>query len=665
MADGNYRPPPLATLGGTLDEPGSLPVAGRILLALTWQSSARSREFFAEVEDAGPLPGAAPPTCSPLQLPSRPCDGRPWSGHEVCLAHDDLLGGLARTVAFEPLFPAAFTLPIDDLPPATARYDLARQGGRGTLALAYLVAFVDEDGDGQIRFGTPEVPPEPAVANSAFQGYQPAPGTARVSYYVAFLDGEVDASRIADGLGALAGLPIGFSVWKKTEAVDAEGRSLAVEYSVEPIDTPIELFGYPGVEGLSAWCTERSIERVWLAAQPGAGSAFRCTASPDAVSCERLTTTAACSQLEERYQVSTSCVEPPPPVCAGGGWATTSPMPVTYFGAALLPSGKVLVFGTDYPTTGAELYDPVSDEWWLTGSMAFPRNRASVTRLASGKVLVAGGASTIPENDRSAEIYDPETGTWTATGSMATARHVHTATLLPSGKVLVAGGANYESTASMNGLKSAELYDPATGTWAPAGEMSVGRIGHVAVLLESGEVLVAGGYGLGGTWISAEIYDPATGTWRATEHMRGTHQYGTATLLPSGRVLVLGDLWGDATLAEVFDPATETWIAVAPMPRGRNSHGAALLPSGHVLVAAGEQVTQASSHNCLSTADLYDPVSDTWSATSSLGSARSWFATIPMPSGAVLVVGGDSCGAGYLPTAEVYCEPAAGGGAPP
>ena len=65
----------------------------------------------------------------------------------------------------------------------------------------------------------------------------------------------------------------------------------------------------------------------------------------------------------------------------------------------------------------------------------------TATLLPSGKVLVAGGyddGGTLS----SAELYDPASGTWTATGSLGTARYDHTATLLPSGKVLVAGGGN-------------------------------------------------------------------------------------------------------------------------------------------------------------------------------------------------------------------------------
>ncbi|HEY5434931.1 MAG TPA: kelch repeat-containing protein, partial [Candidatus Limnocylindrales bacterium] len=252
-------------------------------------------------------------------------------------------------------------------------------------------------------------------------------------------------------------------------------------------------------------------------------------------------------------------------------WGPTGSMitPRSGFAALLLPDGKVLAMGGMNGNTAlasAELYDPGTETWTVTGSMVshagtgFGYNHFTATLLRDGKVLVAGGMNGF-DLLASAELYDPGTGTWTATGSMLTPRSGHTATLLPDGTVLVAGGQPRSPVAS------AELYDPSTGTWTATGSMGTIRAQHTATLLSDGRVLVAGGIfdprnaGMGSSLLtSAELYDPGSGTWTYARSMvvspdggYGPPYGGPTALLPDGRVLLGG------TPPQLYDPNTRSW----------------------------------------------------------------------------------------------------------
>jgi MYXO-CTERM domain-containing protein len=342
-----------------------------------------------------------------------------------------------------------------------------------------------------------------------------------------------------------------------------------------------------------------------------------------------------------------------PPLVVDPGWSSASSMATRRYShtATLLPSGKVLVtggYGGGIHLATAELYDPATNTWSAAGSLATARSGHTATLLPSGKVLVTGGGNSIILN--SAELYDPATNAWSAAASLATARAAHTATLLSSGKVLVAGGTGstgYGITAT------AELYDPATNVWSTAGSLATARNYPTATLLPSGKVLVAGGYGAS---TSAELYDPGTNTWNAAADLVRARDYHTATLLPSGKVLVTGT-YGSVvpTGAELYDPATNTWSTAASLATARAYPSATLLPSGKVLVVGGtgHGAPDGSPYSPPSTAELYDPATNTWSAGGSLGEDRYLHTATLLPSGKVLIISGRGF-YGYPPTDELY-----------
>lgn len=329
--------------------------------------------------------------------------------------------------------------------------------------------------------------------------------------------------------------------------------------------------------------------------------------------------------------------------------------------ATLLQNGNVLVAGgttngangINPPTDSAEIYVPASGTWTNVGAMAVARYAHTATLLPNGKVLVADGVG-ISNNYAdlaSAELFDPVSGLWTVTGTPNDARHGHTATLLSNGMVLIAGG--YDGT---NALGSAELYDPDTQAWTYTGNLNFPRGHQAAALLPNGEVLVAGGDGT--NWFSsAELYDPVAGTWALTSAMSVARSGATATLLPDGTVLFAGGGSApgpDYTLssAEIYSYGPGTWQLVGSMNVPRWGAMATLLASGNVLVAGGLNGTNAA-NTYLASAESYNPLTKAWTIVGLMWVAREGGTATLLDDGQALIAGG-SDGVIYLSSAELY-----------
>ena len=262
----------------------------------------------------------------------------------------------------------------------------------------------------------------------------------------------------------------------------------------------------------------------------------------------------------------------------------------------------------------------------------------TATLLNNGTVLVSGGAGT------KAELYDSASGSFTPTGNMVAARGAHTASLLEDGRVLITGG-NQEGPDAFQiyPVASAEVYDPTTQSFTSVGDMPNKAAWHTASVLLDGTVLVAGGYG--GACPDPQdrtaIFNPASNSFSPGVSLPGGRAQHTATTLDDGRVLITGGAFNDYCesgsvydTAITFDPATSAYSSEKKMREPRSGHSATLLLDGKVLVVS-------------SLAELFDPTTSSFAITGDPNVARADRRATRLADGRVLFTGSTA-------VAEIY-----------
>jgi len=204
-------------------------------------------------------------------------------------------------------------------------------------------------------------------------------------------------------------------------------------------------------------------------------------------------------------------------------------------------------------TESAEIFNPITNTFITTPKSNFLYDRYPLlVTLRNGKVFIAGGRKLRAQYDNQyyAEIYDPKKNSFTVIGKMIQPHQYGTVTLLKDDKVLLTGGLISQNTVS----KYAEIYDPLKNKFISTEELNVNRYFHTATLLPDGKVLIAGGKSKDDylplnkgmrdlktfETVSAEIYNPAKGSFYRISDMKTPRSLHLAVSVPSGAVFLFG-----------------------------------------------------------------------------------------------------------------------------
>lgn len=360
-----------------------------------------------------------------------------------------------------------------------------------------------------------------------------------------------------------------------------------------------------------------------------------------------------------------------------GQWSTSSNlMPINPIHAVVLANGKVLVIagsgncsplsagcpqGPPYGASngsGALLLDPVTGQTLSQLSLSWDMFCNGMVLLGDGRPFIDSGTIQYDPfyGERRAATFDPANNTFTNVQSMAHGRWYPTLVTLGDGRVMTFSG--LRETGGTN--TAVEFYTAGSG-WSPEFTASWTPDLYPRLhFLPNGKVFYSG------SQTTSKVFDPATNLWNtnfATTRYSGQRTYGTSVLLPlmpgnnyNPKVMIMGGGNPSTNTTEIIDlgASSPAWQYGPNMSQARIEMNAVILPNGKVL-AVGGSLNDEDVNTVSLNADLYDPVSNTFSSAGTNAFPRLYHSVaLLLPDATVWLAGGNPTRGSYVQQMEIY-----------
>lgn len=311
----------------------------------------------------------------------------------------------------------------------------------------------------------------------------------------------------------------------------------------------------------------------------------------------------------------------------------------------LMPDGNIYYC---HSTKDPFYFNPIDNDTILAKGDTSVQGCVGPLLLDDEKVWFMGG--TLKEvygpGTRQVKTFDSKTKEWQRHTNMIDYRWYPSVSPLASGKILIAGGGGLDNPVR---VKTSEVYDTKTGISIPVDNLAIGNEVSPIVPLLTGKTLM--------THRPPQLFDPSTNQWelaadfvQSNRMSNGDHSDHELVLMPDGNVVAIGYKNFNnqlGTFVELYDPIANKWALKSSIAPVRSRAKTVILPDKKILVAGGFKEDMSNSSpvnqwNYMKRADLYNLANDNWRQVSDMNYFREYHAIATLvPDGRVIVVGGE------------------------